>query len=78
MSKPCASWLVAKGADPKSQSLQDTTPPMVAAGLGCGGDRRGDSDAEVQEAIKLLIEWENSINAVDDHDQTAVSRRSVC
>ena len=68
--------LKANGADPRLASMENTTPLMVAAGLGYGTQgpsgaikRRSNADRDVLEAIKLLIEWGNDINAVNDHGQ---------
>ena len=71
--------LVANGADPGLTSMENTTPLMVAAGLGystrgpSGGlGRRGRVNAEGVEALKLLLEWGGDVNAVNDHGQTAL------
>ena len=68
--------LVDRGADPKLKSMEDTTPLMVAAGLGIksrgpsgGLGRRADWDVD---ALKLLLEWGNDVNAVNAHGQTAL------
>jgi len=68
--------LVELGADPKAKSMEDTTPLMVAAGLGIksrgpsgGFGRRADWDVE---ALRLLLDWGNDINAVNIHGQTAL------
>ena len=68
--------LVDNGADPKLKNMEDTTPLMVAAGLGTksrgpsgGLGRRANWDVE---ALKLLLEWGNGVNAVNAHGQTAL------
>ncbi|MGE4054593.1 MAG: ankyrin repeat domain-containing protein [Vicinamibacterales bacterium] len=69
--------LVASGADPRLASMEQTTPLMVAAGLGTrtrgpssGLGRREGTD--VNEVVKLLLEWGNDINAANEHGQTAL------
>ncbi len=69
--------LVSAGADPRLASMENTTPLMVAAGLGkktrgpsSGLGRRDDSD--VIEVLTLLLEWGNYINAANEHGQTAL------
>jgi ankyrin repeat protein len=72
--------LVANGADPRRSSAENTTPLMAAAGLGYGargggtlGRKRGEgTDADVLEALALLVAWGNDVNAVNEHGQTAV------
>ena len=71
--------LVENGADPRVKSMEDTTPLMVAAGLGkrtrgpsSGIGRIADFDAEGVKVLKLLLEWGNGINAVNQHGQTAL------
>ena len=68
--------LVEHGADPTLKNMEETTPLMVAAGLGIktrgptgGLGRRADWDVE---ALELLLEWGNDINAVNVHGQTAM------
>ncbi len=67
--------LVAAGADPKLAAQDGTTPLIVAAGLGqayrgAGLARNRNSQAEAVEAVKLLLEWGNDINAANKHGQT--------
>lgn len=74
---PVMRVLVAGGADPRLPSADNTTPLMVAAGLGQafrgkGTARRGDSAVQVIEALKLLLEWGNDINVGNDYHQTAL------
>ena len=71
--------LVAAGADPRLKSMENTTPLMVAAGLGystrgpSGGlGRRGRVNTQGVEALKLLLEWGSDVKAVNDHGQTAL------
>lgn len=68
--------LVEHGATPTLKNMEETTPLMVAAGLGIktrgptgGLGRRADWDVE---ALDLLLEWGNDINAVNVHGQTAL------
>ena len=72
--------LVAAGADPRLPSMENTTPFMVAAGLGYGtrgptsrlGGRSNDTEQAVIAALTQLLEWGNDINAVNDNGQTAL------
>lgn len=61
------------GADPKITTQDNTTPLMVAAGLGTRspGEDAG-SEAEVLEAVKVALELGNDINAVDSRGETAM------
>jgi ankyrin repeat protein len=68
--------LVALGADPKLASMEQTTPLMVAAGLGTrsrgpsgGLPRRGNVNLE---ALDLLLTWGHDINAQNVNGQTAL------
>ena len=68
--------LVENGADPKLKNMEDTTPLMVAAGLGIksrgpsgGLGRRADWNVD---ALRLLLELGNDVNAVNVHGQTAL------
>jgi uncharacterized protein len=66
--------LLAKlGADPRLPNDDDTTPLMVAAGVGTRspGEDAG-TDAEVLEAVKVAIELGNDPNAVDKNGETAM------
>ena len=63
-------------AEAKLKNMEDTTPLMVAAGLGIksrgpsgGLGRRADWDVD---ALTLLLEWGNDVNAVNVHGQTAL------
>lgn len=68
--------LVDLGADPRMASMEQTTPLMVAAGLGTrsrgpsgGLPRRGNVNLE---ALDLLLKWGNDINAQNVNGQTAL------
>ena len=66
--------LLAKlGADPLLPNADDTTPLMVAAGVGTRspGEDAG-TNAEVLEAVKVAIELGNDVNAVDKNGETAM------
>jgi uncharacterized protein len=66
--------LLAKlGADPLLPNSDNTTPLMVAAGVGTRspGEDAG-TDAEVLEAVKVAIELGNDVNAVDKNGETAM------
>jgi ankyrin repeat protein len=61
------------GADPLIPNEDNTTPLMVAAGVGTRspGEDAG-SEAEVLEAVKVAFELGNDINAVDSRGETAM------
>ncbi|MES1260903.1 MAG: ankyrin repeat domain-containing protein [Acidobacteriota bacterium] len=61
------------GADPLLPNADDTTPLMVAAGVGTRspGEDAG-TNPEVLEAVKLAIELRNDVNAVDKNGETAM------
>jgi ankyrin repeat protein len=66
--------LLAKlGADPLIPNADDTTPLMVAAGVGTRspGEDAG-TEPEVLEAVKVAIELGNDVNAVDKNGETAM------
>lgn len=66
--------LLAKlGADPLLPNADNTTPLMVAAGVGTRspGEDAG-TNAEVLEAVKVAIELGNDVNAVDKNGETAM------
>lgn len=70
--------LVANGADPRIASMENTTPLMVAAGLGIKTrgpsfnlGRRGSADVEV-DVLTMLLDWGIDVNAVNEHGQTAL------
>lgn len=65
--------LVELGGDPLLRNENDSTPLMVAAGLGTAapGEDPG-TELEVLEAVELALELGNDINAVDDHGETAM------
>jgi uncharacterized protein len=72
--------LAAGGANPQLPSMENTTPLMVAAGLGYGtrgptsrlGGRNRDTEQAVSAVLTQLLEWGNNINAVNDNGQTAL------
>jgi ankyrin repeat protein len=60
------------GADASISTNQDTTPLMVAAGLGrIIGENRTTEDNAL-EAVKLALEMGNSVNAVNARGETAL------
>ena len=65
--------LVKSGADPLIPNADNTTPLMVAAGVGTRspGEDAG-TDAEVLAAVKVAFETGNDINAVDKNGDTAM------
>ena len=65
--------LVKLGADPLIPNADNTTPLMVAAGVGTRspGEDAG-TDAEVLAAVTVAIELGNDVNAVDKNGDTAM------
>ncbi|MDQ1473061.1 MAG: uncharacterized protein QOJ99_4541 [Bryobacterales bacterium] len=65
--------LVKLGADPLLPNVDNTTPLMVAAGVGTRspGEDAG-TNPEVLEAVKVAIELGNDVNAVDKNGDTAM------
>jgi ankyrin repeat protein len=61
------------GADPLMTNEDNSTPLMVAAGLGTSspGEDPG-TEGEVLEAVKLALELGNDINKVDKNGETAM------
>lgn len=61
------------GADPKLSNEDNTTPLMVAAGVGTQnpGEDPG-TEPEVLEAVKVALELGNDLNAVDVNGETAM------
>src|SRR5262249_31428944 len=65
--------LVDLGADPLIPTVEDTTPLMVAAGVGTrspGEDAGAETDA--LEAVKLVLRLGGDVNAVDKRGETAM------
>lgn len=65
--------LAGLGADPLLPNADNTTPLMVAAGVGtrAPGEDAG-AEPEVVEAVKVALELGNDINAVDGNGETAM------
>ena len=61
------------GADPLLPNEDNTTPIMVAAGVGTAapGEDPG-TEAEVLEAVKIALELGGDLNGVDDKGETAM------
>jgi len=61
------------GADPKLPNEDNTTPLMVAAGVGTQnpGEDPG-TEPEVLEAVKVALELGNDLNAVDNNGETVM------
>jgi ankyrin repeat protein len=61
------------GADPLIMNTDNSTPLMVAAGLGTGspGEDPG-TELDVMEAVELALELGGDLNAVDDNGETAM------
>ena len=61
------------GADPLLPNEQNTTPIMVAAGVGTSapGEDPG-TESEVLEAVKVVLELGGDLNGVDDNGETVM------
>jgi ankyrin repeat protein len=65
--------LVDLGADPEVPNIDNSTPLMVAAGLGTEspGEDPG-TESEVLESVEYILSLGGDINAVDDRGNTAM------
>jgi uncharacterized protein len=70
---PLMKLLAELGADPRLTNEDNSTPLMVAAGLGTNapGEDPG-TEPEVLEAVKVALELGNDINAVDNNGETVM------
>jgi ankyrin repeat protein len=64
--------LVAHGADPNLRTNQDTTPLMVAAGIGHLPGMSRSTEANALEAVKLCVELGADVNAANKTGDTAL------
>jgi ankyrin repeat protein len=65
--------LLEHGADPKINTGADITPLMAAAGIAWASNQDRASEAQVLEAVKLLVEEQGAdVNAVNDTGETAM------
>jgi uncharacterized protein len=65
--------LLAHGADPNINTIDNITPLMAAAGIAWASNQDRASEAQVLEAVKLLVEEEHAdVNAVSDIGETAM------
>jgi len=70
---PLMRELVKLGADPLMPNADNTTPLMIAAGVGTNSPPEDPgTESEVVEAVKLALELGNDINAVDKNGETAM------
>lgn len=70
---PLMQVLLELGADPFIPNVENTTPLMVAAGLGTTAPlEEAGTEEEAHEATQLLLELGADINAVDDNGETAM------
>lgn len=70
---PYMKLLLELGADPKLPNASHSTPLMAAAGLGClAPTEEAGTEDEAIEAVKLLMDLGNDVNAVDDNGETAM------
>jgi uncharacterized protein len=64
--------LVAHGADPNLPTNQDTTPLMVAAGIGHLPGMSRSTEGNALEAVKLCVQLGANVNAVNKTGDTAL------
>lgn len=65
--------LLAHGADPTIGTEENITPLMAAAGIAWASNQDRASEAQVLEAVKLLVEEQGAdVNAVSDLGETAM------
>ena len=65
--------LLAHGADPNIPTEENITPLMAAAGIAWASNQDRASDAQVLEAVTLLVEEQGAdVNAVSDLGETAM------
>jgi ankyrin repeat protein len=70
---PLMRELLKLGADPLLPNADNTTPLMVAAGIGTNSPPEDPgTESEVVEAVKLALEVGNDVNAVDKNGDTAM------
>jgi hypothetical protein len=66
-------FLAANGADPLLATKEDTTPLMVAAGMGRLQDHFTEQEEEsALEAVKLALELGSDVNAVNQNGRSAL------
>jgi ankyrin repeat protein len=65
--------LVKLGADPLMPNADNTTPLLVAAGVGTNSPPEDPgTESEVVEAVKIALELGNDVNAIDKNGETAI------
>ena len=65
--------LVKLGADPRLPNVDQCTPLMAAAGVGClATEEEAGTEEEAIEAVKFALELGNDVNAVDKNGETAM------
>ena len=69
---PAMKLLAAAGADPKLNTKENTSPLMVAAGVGRFEARSAAQDRNALEAVKYAIELGEDVNAVGESGWTAL------
>ena len=70
---PLLKTLLDLGADRTITNSQHTTPLMAAAGVGVGAPEEAPgTEPEVLETVEMLVKLGADVNAVDDHNETAM------
>jgi uncharacterized protein len=65
--------LIRLSADPRLPNVDQCTPLMAAAGVGClATEEEAGTEDEAIEAVKLALELGNNVNAVDKNGETAM------
>jgi len=71
---PLMRLLLELEADPRMANADNCTPLLAAAGVGAlgDGDEAAATEEEAVEAVRLLLDLDADINAVDDNGETAM------
>ena len=70
---PFMKTLVKLGADPRLPNVDQCTPLLAAAGVGClATEEEAGTEEEALEAVKFALELGNDVNAVDKNGETAM------
>ena len=74
---PLMHLLLAAGANPNLNTNDNTTPLMAAAGIAGGGRKTKEQEKNILEAVKLLVELGNDVNAVNTNEERTINGRTA-